>query len=139
MAIGAAPYACFLLGLPQAQYNLLGGNIAVTLAGSTYVPSMSTHTYLSDVTNLIGAAVPVTLTGVTLTYDATNFLVTADANQVVWQSAVWTCRWGIVYQNSGAAASSRLIGYIDFETERTYENEDMTLSFSSGFVQLPAS
>ncbi len=136
MAVTAAPYAGFLLGLGRAQFNLEGGTVTAALAGASYLPDMVAHVYLSDVTNLVSAAAPQQLTGVSLSY--ANGVVTAVCNPIVWQAATFTARWAIFYLNTGTASTSRLIGYINFDADKTYNGEDFTLTATNGFVQIPA-
>lgn len=139
MAITSSPYKGFLVGLPQGQFILTSGLIKVALVGIGYVPDMSADVYLADVEDRITAAAEKPLTGVTITYNEDTFTATAHATAVTWQAATFTARWAVIYQWSGSAASSRLIGYLDFGSAREYDAEDFTLTFPDGFAHFPAS
>lgn len=133
MAVTAAPYASFLLGLSRAQFNLESDPLLIALAGASYLPNMSTDATLTDVDDLVSAADPITLTGRTATYSSTTFTVRVSADPVTWSAATFTTRWAVIYESGGA-----LIGYIDFGGERVSSSEDFTLTFPDGFVQIPA-
>lgn len=139
MATTSAPYKGFLVGLPQGQFVLTSGLIQVALAGIGYVPDMVADVYLSDVEDVLTAAPAKTLSGVTITYDEDTFTAVAHANALTWQVATFTARWAVIYQWTGLATSSRLLGYIDFGTAREYDAEDFTLTFADGFAHFPAS
>lgn len=138
MAITAAPYASFLLGLGKGVFNLAADPLRVCLVGSSYLPNMTTHANLSDVFDIVEEAEPMPITSVALTYSSTTFSVTATADDVVWPAATFSATYAVIYKDTSTAATSPLIGYINFGGDRDYDSEDFTLSFTEGFVQIPA-
>jgi hypothetical protein len=138
MAITAAPYMGFLLGLPQGQFNLNGNNTYVALADGSYVPDLESNRTLSHVTGRVTDATPQRLTGVDFTYSMTTYTVTVVAADVVWPAASFTAHYAVLYLKGSTDNVSPLIGYINFGSDRVYDSEDFTLTFTNGFVQIPA-
>ncbi len=142
MAVVAYPYGKFWIGLGTAQFNLPVDVIKVLLTTAAYTPNVDTHEFLSDVTNEVLAvggsgytAGGKTLTNVSLTYDAPNRRAVLNADTLVWSGANFTAHRAVVYKSTGTAATSRLIGYIDFGIDKVYSNEDFELNFSSGVLR----
>lgn len=142
MAVTAAPYGAFLLSLTKGLFDLDTDVLKVALTTSTYVPNMDTHEFFDDVTDEITGtgytAGGATLAGVTLTYDSTNNRAVLAADDVVWTGATFTAHYAVVYQSTGVAGTSRLIGYIDFGADKTYASEDFTLGFPQDVVRITA-
>lgn len=139
MAVSAAPYGKFWIALGNAQINLATDVLKVLLTTSTYTPDVDAHEFLTSVTGeVVGTgytAGGVTLSNVTWTSDATNHWAVLGADPVVWTGASFTAHRAVVYKSTGSAATSRLIGYIDFGVDKTYTSEDFELSFSNGVLR----
>lgn len=92
--------------------------IKVTLHTATYAPNRDTHVFASDLTNELPTAGGYTVGGATLgtksvSYDATSHETRLIAADPAWTSATFTCRYAAVWKDTGTAATSPLIGYID--------------------------
>jgi 3D (Asp-Asp-Asp) domain-containing protein len=92
------------------------------LTTSGYVPNQDTHTFFSDVTNeVVGTqytAGGTTLSGKSVSYDAASNETRLIAANPSWGSAgspaTITARKAVIYKDTGSAATSPLLGYIDF-------------------------
>ena len=86
---------------------------------STYSPNQDTDNYanLSGFSsNVVGTAQ--TLGTKTLTYDGASNTVRFKAADPSW-SAPGTFRYAVIYKDTGSAATSPLIGYIDFGADQS--------------------
>lgn len=115
----------------------LSDAIHLMLVTSSYVPNQDTHKFKSDITNELPAtggyvAGGTALAGKTITLDAANNIMTMDANDVTWAAATLAnARYGILYCRRAAADADReLIGYIDFETNRSVTGSDFTVQWN---------
>lgn len=142
MAVTATPYGNFIMKLGTGTFNLPADTFKVLLTTSAYVPNIDTHASLTDVTNELAdgvggyAAGGKTLSGLAWTYDAANDRGVLAANIVTWSAAAFTCRYAVIYRAGADAASSPLVGYIDFGADKTLNTEDFVLSFVSGVVRI---
>jgi len=109
--------------------------IKVLLVGSTYVPNQDTHVYRSDVTGEVTGtgytAGGITLAGKTVTYDAANNVIMLDANDVAWANSTITARYAVVYDDTGTAATSPLLGYVDFGSDQSSTNGSFTITWDA--------
>jgi len=108
------------------------GDIKVVLVDKDdYAVNLATHTYLSDVPAGTRVATTANLTGKTVTAGV------ADAADTVFSAVSGdVCEALIIYQDSGAPASSRLIVYIADEPTMglpiTPNGLDINLTFDNG-------
>lgn len=98
--------------------------IKVTLHTSTYTPNQDTHVFASDLTNELTTAGGYTAGGVTLagktdTYDSATNESRLDANDVSWTGATFTARYAAIWKDTGTAATSPLIGWVDFGADQS--------------------
>lgn len=139
MAVSAFPYGQFWMALAVGHFNLTSDVLKVMLTTSTYNPDVDADEFLTDVTGEVSGtgytAGGKTLTTVTLTYDATNHRAVLGADTVTWTGATFVAHRAVLYKSTGTAATSRLIGYIDFGVDKTYTSEDFELSFSNGVLR----
>jgi len=142
VAVTAAPYGKFWIGLGNGNFNFTTDVFKVLLTTSAYVPNIDTHEFLTDVINEVSGtgytAGGAALSGVSWTYDAVNHRAVLGANTVVWSGATFTAHRAVIYKSTGTAATSRLIGYVDFGVDKTYTSEDFELSFSNGVLRFRA-
>lgn len=102
-------------------------NIKCVLVTSGYTPNLSTHDFLDDVTNVqatSGNLASKTVTaGVADAADTTFTAVSGSA-----------CNAIVIYADSGSAATSRLIAYIDSGTGLpvTPNGGDITIQWDNG-------
>lgn len=118
MAVSAKLYGSYHAKVANKEINWSSDTIKVALCTSTYVPNQDTHAYFSDVTNeVVGTgytAGGATLASKTVTYTAATNTQTFDAADTSWAASTITARYAVVYDSTGTASTSALIGYVDF-------------------------
>lgn len=112
--------------------------IKVALVTSSYSPNIDTHDFFDDITNEVSgtgySSGGYTLANKTVTVDTTNDRAVFDADDITSASTTVTFRAAIIYKSTGAAATSPLIAYIDFTTDRVYTAETVLISWSSSGI-----
>lgn len=137
MAITANWYGNGLLG----QYSTTAARrvdwdadtIKVSLHTSTYTPNQDTHDFFNDATNEI-AGTGYTAGGVALVtsapvYDAASNTLRLDADDASWTTATFTCRIAVVYKDTGTAATSPLLGWVDFGGDESVVSGTFTIQW----------
>jgi len=122
-------------------FNLSADTLKVALVTSSYSPNIDTHAKYSDITNeVVGAGYSTsgqTLAGVTITEDTVNDKAYLDANDVDWTSSTITAAGAVIYKVSGAAATSPLVGYVDFGGSKSSSNGDFIIQWNvNGILSL---
>lgn len=113
--------------------------IKVMLCTSSYVPSASGHACKNSVTNEVTGgnytaggntltSPTVTLTSGTVTFDAADTVWTAHASGFV------NARYAVIYKDTGTAATSTLIAYVDFGVDKTNVGGDFSLVFNAAGI-----
>jgi hypothetical protein len=116
MAVTAKLYANVFAKALNKEIDMDTDTIKVALCTSTYTPSQTTHAYFSSITNEVSGT-GYTAGGATLASKsvATSSLTfTFDAADTSWAASTITARYAIIYDSTGTAATSALIGYVDF-------------------------
>lgn len=72
-----------------------------------------------------------TLTNLTITYNSSTNVVTLDADDIVWSNSTITAALAIIYQDTGTASTSCLIGYCDFGGSLISSNGNFTITWDS--------
>ena len=110
--------------------------IKVALVTSTYVPNQDTHDFFDDITNELAATGNYTAGGAaigskTVTQDDVNNGATFDGADVTWTALTPSAafRYGIIYKDTGAAATSPLIAYIDFGANQNPGGNNFTIQW----------
>jgi hypothetical protein len=103
------------------------------LVTDSYSPDIDNHQFLDDITNEVEG------TGYTAggkeienrqtSQDNANDLGKFDGDNVNWTSSSLTARYGIVYKKTGEAATSPLIGCLDFGENKTSAFGDFLISW----------
>lgn len=109
--------------------------IKVMLVTSSYTPA-DAHDFINDVSSneVSGAGYTsggATLSGLAVTQDDTDDEGVFDANDVSWTTATITARGAVIYKDSGSAATSPIVGYIDFTTDRTSTAGTFTITWNA--------
>ncbi|AFU87243.1 hypothetical protein Ccr2_gp074 [Caulobacter phage Ccr2] len=122
-------------------HDLVNGDIAfdtdtfkVMLVTSAYTPNKDTHTRKNQVTNEVtgaGYTAGGQNSAVTITPDTANDREDLSFATVTWTSATITARAAVIYKDTGTAATSPLIAYVDFGTDVSSTNANFAVSFSS--------
>lgn len=115
--------------------------IKVALVTSSYTPDQDAHDFFNDVTNEVSAtgytAGGATLANKAVTQDNTDNEGVFDADDVTWSSSSIVARGAVIYKDTGSAATSPLIAYIDFGSDQTSSSGDFTISWNSeGIINL---
>lgn len=122
-------------------FNLSADTLKVVLVTSGYTPNIDTHTKYSDITNeVVGVGYTTsgsTLAGVVVSADLTGDKAILDANDVTWASSTITAAGAVIFKANGSAASSPLIGYVDFGGSKSSSNGDFVIQWNaSGILTL---
>lgn len=112
-----------------------GDTIKVALVTSSYTPNFDTHDFFDDVTNEITgtgySAGGATLGSQTCTLDTTDDELVFDAADTSWTTASFTAYAAIVYKSTGSAATSPLIAYVDFTSNRISDGGTFQITWNS--------
>jgi hypothetical protein len=94
--------------------------IKVALCSSSFTPAQ-TMDYFDDITNEVSAsgtgytAGGATLANTSTTYTSGTGVLKLDADDCTWTPSTITARFAVIYKsNGGTAASSPLLGYVNF-------------------------
>ncbi len=95
-----------------------GDTIKVMLCTSSYTPDQVNHDYKNDITNEITGTGYTsggqTIANRVVTMDTANKKAILDGDDNSWgPSATITARYAVLYKDTGDAATSPLIGYVD--------------------------
>ena len=138
-----AVYNALKTGLVNGDINLGADTLKVILVSSAYVPNIDTHEDYADITNEIATGGGYTaggqaLSGVAILTDLPNDRAALDANDVIWSaSTITAARGAVIYKDTGTPATSKLITYIDFGTDKSSSGGDFTIAWdSTGILRL---
>ena len=115
MAVTTHWYANGILKALNKEVDFDTDTIKVALCTSTYTPAQ-THDYFNDVTNEVSGT-GYTAGGATLgskTIVQSAGVVTLDAADTSWATSTITARTAVIYVDTGSAATSALLAYVDF-------------------------
>ncbi len=92
--------------------------IKCSLHSSSYVPDQDAHAFFTDITDEVAgagySAGGVTITTSAPTYDSASNTLRLDGSDAQWTAATLTARYAVIRKDTGAAATSPVLGYIDF-------------------------
>lgn len=133
-------------GTSARRVDWANDTIKVALCTSSYTPNQDTHTYYSDLTNEVANGNGYTTGGVTLgtksvNYDTASNVLSLRAAASTWTSATFTCRYAVVYKDTGSAATSPLLGYTDFGGNEQVTSGTFTITWDAtdGVLKITAS
>jgi len=132
-----AVYNSFKAGVMNGSIDLDTDDINVSLHTSSYTPDIDTDEFYSDIT-----ASEVTsengyttkgqsLASKTVSTDTTDDEGVFDAADVTWSSSTITARYAVIWKNTGTNTTSPLIAYVDFAADKTSDNGDFSVQWSS--------
>lgn len=129
MSILQGQTTSFKVGLYNGQFNLATDTLKMALynGNANLNPTTTAYTSVNEVTGTGYTAGGQTMTGVTISYDATNSVAYVNFANVVWNPAAFTARCALIYNSTASNAS---IAVIDFGSDKT-----CTTSFT---VTMPA-
>lgn len=119
-------FTTFLFDAIRGDLKVNTDSFAVTLLDASGVSEVSaTFERRSEVIGQVNAAVPVSL-GVTL--DAVGQRVVIDVGQAEWTGVTVTAAMGaVIYKDTGAASSDRLVAFVEFDTPITVTGGDVVI------------
>jgi hypothetical protein len=135
-------YGNFLLKALNKEVDFDSDTIKVALLTSSYTPDQDAHDYFNDVSTYEVTGTGYTAGGYTLasktaTYDSATNVIVLDAADVTWSSSTITARYAVVYDATGTASTSALIGYVDFGSDQSSTNGNFTITWdSTGIVRI---
>lgn len=135
-------YGNFLLKALNKEVDFDTDTIKVALLSSSYTPDQDAHDYFNDVSSAEVSGTGYTTGGNTLasktaTYDSANNVIVLDAADTTWSSSTITARYAVVYDSTGTASTSPLIGYVDFGSDQSSTNGNFTITWdSTGIVRI---
>ena len=121
MSILQGQTTSFKVGLYNGQFNLASDTIKMALynGNANLNPSTTAYSSTNEITGTGYTAGGQVMTGVTISYDATNSVAYVNFNNVVWNPAAFTARCALIYD---ATASNASIAVIDFGSDKTCVN-----------------
>lgn len=136
-----AIYNGIKLAIVKGEIDFDIDQFKILLVTNSYTPNVDTHEFLSHVTNeVVGTGYVAggqVLQNQTVAVDLANDRAYFDADDVTWAASSITARGAIIYKNTGNAATSRLITYLDFSTDRVSDGGDFTVAFdATGILRL---
>lgn len=142
IAVTAVPYGQSFKSLGLGRFDFTTHTIKIMLTTNSYTPDRDTHEFKSSVTNEVTGtnytAGGATLSGLSWTYDSTNDWCVLTCNPPVWSTATFTARRAVIYRDTGSAATSPLLSYVDFGADATPAAANFTITFTSGVYRLRA-
>lgn len=136
MAVTASAYNDGKKKILDGTIDLNSDTITVSLHTSTYSPNIDAHTFFSDLTNELAASGGYTaggkeLAGKLVSADDSNDRGVFDASDRIWPALTPSAgfRYGIIYKDTGVAATSPLIAYIDFGTDQDPAGSDFIIQW----------
>lgn len=113
--------------------------IKVALLSSSYTPNQDTHDYWDDVSAYEVSGSGYTAGGATLanksvTYNSSTNVTKFDADDVSWTSSTITARYAVIYDATGTASTSALIGYVDFGSDQSSSSGTFSIVWDSAGI-----
>lgn len=137
MAVSGKLYSSFHTKLANKEIDLDSDVIKVALCTSSYTPNQNAHDYFDDITNEVSGS-GYTAGGATLGSKSVGTgggkTFTFDADDVTWSSSTITARYAIIYDSTGTASTSPLIGYIDFGADVSSSSSNFTIQWNASGI-----
>jgi len=115
-----------------------GTSVKVMLLTSTAAPDQDTWIYKSSVTNEITGtgytAGGQAIASPTATYTAAGNISTFDAADTVWSGSTLTARYAVIYYDTGTAATSPIIGIINFGADVSSTAANFTITWNASGI-----
>ena len=128
-------YNSFKQKIMDGSLDLDTQTIKVALVTNAYSPDQDSHEDFADITNeVVGAgysAGGATLANKSVTKDNTGNEGVFDADDVTWAASTVTARGAVIYYSSGVDATSWLIAYVDFGSDKSSNNGDFKITWNA--------
>jgi hypothetical protein len=135
----------FFKNIMNGSIDLDTDTLKVMILTSSHTPSADDDEFIDDVSSNEVSGTGYTAGGPTLssaavTEDDTNNKGVLDADDVSISSSSITGHYGIVYQDTGTASTSRIIAEVDFGEDKTSDAGTFTITWNaSGIVTMQQS
>ena len=136
MAVTITAYNDGKMKLLDGSIDLDTDTIKVSLHTSAYSPDIDAHTFFSVMSNELSSSGGYTAGGDALASksvnaDDTNDRAVFDAADLTWSALTPSSafRYGVIYKDTGTAATSPLIAYIDFDANQDPAGSDFTIQW----------
>lgn len=119
-------------------------DIKVALCTSSFTPNQDTQDFYDDLTNEVSGtgytAGGALLASKSVNYDAASNVVSLRAGATSWTGATFTCRYAVVYKDTGTGSTSPLIGYVDFGGDEQVSSGTFTITWdvTDGVLKITA-
>ena len=117
--------------LLQGTFDFANDTFKVALLTSAYAPDKDAHQYFADIDHEVSGSGYIAggkaVENIALSQDDANDRAILDADDLAWSVASFTARAAVVYKDTGSAATSPLLAYIDFEEDLEANGEDFLL------------
>jgi len=128
-------YVTNQFGAAPINFASGGDTVKVMLTSSTYTPSASSDTWKSSVTNEVTGG-GYTAGGATVTTSTSNSggTLSVTGNSVTWvinAGGFSNARYAVIYKDTGNAATSPLIGYIDLGANQSNVTGSLILNWNN--------
>ena len=138
MAVSAKAYGPALAAMANGSINWTTDTIKVALCTSAYTPDQDAHDFFNDVTNEVTGtgytAGGATLGSKTSAYTGGTNTTALDAADTTWSASTITARYAIIYKSTGTAATSPLIGWVDFGADVVSSAGNFTITWDAGGI-----
>lgn len=113
------------------RVDWVGDTIKVALFTSAFTPNQDTQDFYDDLSSEVtgtgytagGAA----LSGKSVDYNATGNTTSLRASQTSWSTATFTARYAVIYKDTGSAATSPVLGWVDFGGDESVSSGTFTV------------
>ena len=144
MAVTAKLYTKGLGKCLTGDIDLNTDTIKFALLTSDYTPDQNAHDFFDDVSAAEVTGTGYTAGGATLSTvsvtPGTGTLVIDSVTDPTWANSTITARYGVIYKDTGVAATSALISYIDFGSDQVSSTGEFKYTLSAdGFGKITVS
>lgn len=113
-----------------------GKSYKLMLLTSSHTPDIDAEEYIDDVSANEVSGTGYTaggeaVTNLSVTVDDTNDRAYIDADDVEWTNSTITARYAYLYEDTGTPATSVIVGYYDYSTDKTSTSGTFTHSFAA--------
>lgn len=130
-------YGQSLVTVTNGEWSWMGGAVKGLLCTAAYVPNQDTHKYRSDLTSELPTGGGYTLGGIVLLgkqnpYAAATNTLALSASNIIFPAVTLSCRYCILYVDTGTSGTSPLISYIDLGSTQSPASQDLQLAVNAG-------
>lgn len=131
MAVTNTEYNSYKDDLFEGNIDVTNDTIKVALVTSSYTFSAS-HEFFDDITNEISGT-GYTAGGATITSPTVSGGV-FDAANTEWTSATFTAAGAVIYKDTGSAATSPLMFFIDFDGNQSPSAQTFLINWNASGI-----